>query len=67
MTAVEADCLHSQLDAVANTAEAGNVTQGRLHLAEMLRCASRLDCAQAVSCSDDAMGLLRRLLAKSDG
>lgn len=64
MTAIEVRCLHSQMDRAV--AETGNVPQVRQHLAEMLRCASRLDCAQAVSCSDDAMGLLRRLLGKND-
>lgn len=62
MTMVEARCLHTQMEAIAATADGGKMDEARGHLADMLRCASYLGCSEAVSCSDDAMVLLRRVL-----
>lgn len=64
MTMVEARCLHTQMEAILSTADGGNIDEARGHLADMLKCASYLGCSDAVSCSDDAMVLLRRVLGR---
>lgn len=66
MTAIGGRCLHSQLDEIAALADSGATIDARMHLTAMLRCASQLNCRQAVSCSDDAMRVLRRLLGKPE-
>lgn len=67
MPVLEARCLHTQMDAIAATADDGNMDEARGHLTAMLRCATYLGCTDAVTCSDDAMVLLRRVLDGSRG
>lgn len=62
MSVVATRCLHSQMDAIAATADGGDMDEARGHLTAMLRCATYLGCTDAVACSDDAMVLLRRVL-----
>lgn len=67
MTATEARCLHSQIDDAAATAEGGDIGEIRGTLTEVLRCSGQHGCSQAVSCSDDAMAILRRFLGGDSG
>lgn len=62
MSVIEAQCLHTQMDAIVATADGGDMDQARGHLTAMLRCATYRGCTDAVACSDDAMVLLRRVL-----
>lgn len=62
MATIEGQCLHTSADSVVASAANGNMEDARRHLAAMLRCSSSLSCAEAVSCSDDTMALLRRVL-----
>lgn len=62
MAATEVRCLHSQMDDVVATAESGDIGEVRGKLTDMLRCSSHQGCSQAVTCSDDAMAVLRRVL-----
>lgn len=57
MTAMESRCLTAQVAEGETDTESAHA-----QVAAMLRCAGQLGCAQAVSCSDDAMQRLRRLI-----
>lgn len=65
MTATDTRCLHSNSDAVITTAKGGESADVRVQLTAKLRCASQMGCSQAVSCSDDAMVVLRKMLGNA--
>lgn len=58
----QSDCICDHLGAVWSAADLGDVGAVRQQLTGMLRCAGRLDCQAAVTCSDQAMTLLRNLV-----
>jgi hypothetical protein len=64
MAVMETRCLYSQIGTVHAEAEGEDAGAVRLQLTSMLRCASQLDCKQAVACSDESMVLLRQLVLK---
>lgn len=59
-------CLHAQVGAIQADADGADEGEVRSQLTSRLRCASLLDCAEAVSCSDHSMTLLRQLVLKRE-
>ncbi|NFV80389.1 hypothetical protein [Magnetospirillum aberrantis] len=59
MTVMESRCLTSQVEESESDTESAHD-----QVVAMLRCAGQLGCAQAVTCSDDAMQRLRRLIGR---
>lgn len=58
MAVSDTRCLHSRQQSDGEDGAADTSAQ----VTDKLRCASQLGCAQAVSCSDDAVAALRRML-----
>lgn len=65
MTATDTRCLHSGSDAVVTAIKGDDNADVRVQLTAKLRCASQMGCSHAVSCSDDAMVVLRRMLGNA--
>ncbi|MBC7905929.1 MAG: hypothetical protein H7Y60_04165 [Rhodospirillaceae bacterium] len=62
MALIHTNCVHTQVGAIKEMAEEGNLGKVRVQLTSMLRCAGKLACGEAVPCSDQAMNLLRSLV-----
>lgn len=62
MTVIGTQCMRPQVDEIKSMADHGSMGEVRLQLTAMLRCAGRLNCGQAVFCSDQAVTLLRTLV-----
>lgn len=66
MALIESGCMHSQILTVRTLADQGNLCEIRQKLTAMLRCAGQLSCHEAVSCSDQAVSMLRSMLLSGE-
>ncbi|MCR6628877.1 MAG: hypothetical protein NVV74_01790 [Magnetospirillum sp.] len=65
MTARRSYCPYSEVETAARGVHDGNVGEFRKQLTDMLRCAGKMGCELAVSCSDRAFALLRRTMVNN--